>query len=214
MKKVLWLSVAFAACCAVAGLLLMLRPGEQPLARDTAPQPAPVQVATTSLPRPPAPTPAPPPPEPPAAPALVAAPDPAPAPVSAPNAPSKAKKSASSPRPAGTAKEPIRDPLAREALAFVGLDAAAEAYWHAAINDPNLSAHERSDLIEDLNEDGLSDPHHPTPEDLPIIMGRIQLIEAAGPYAMDQVNGDAFQEAYKDLINLANLALGGGQPVR
>ena len=32
--------------------------------------------------------------------------------------------------------------------------------------------------------------------------------------AMDRVNADAFQEAYKDLVNLANVALGGGRPVR
>ncbi len=44
--------------------------------------------------------------------------------------------------------------MAREALALVGLDPGAEEYWYAAINDPDLSAHERSDLIEDLNEDG------------------------------------------------------------
>jgi len=112
------------------------------------------------------------------------------------------------------AKEPLRDPLAREALALVGIDPAAEAYWEAAINDPNLSGHERADLIEDLNEDGLSDPKHPAPEDLPVILSRIQLIEAVGPYAIDQVNADAFQEAYKDLINLADVALGGGEPVR
>ena len=108
----------------------------------------------------------------------------------------------------------MKDPLAREALALVGVDPTAEAYWEAAINDPNLSAHERQDLIEDLNEDGLSDPKHPAPEDLPVILRRIQLIETGGPYAMDQVNADAFQEAYKDLVNLANLAMGGGDPVR
>jgi hypothetical protein len=49
---------------------------------------------------------------------------------------------------------------------------------------------------------------------LPVILSRILLIEAVGPDAMDQVNADAFQEAYKDLVNLANLALGGGGPVR
>ena len=86
--------------------------------------------------------------------------------------------------------------------------------WYGAINDASLSPHERQDLIEDLNEDGISDPKHPSPEDLPIILSRIQLIEAAGPYAMDQVNADAFQEAYKDLVNLANVAVGAGERVR
>ena len=115
---------------------------------------------------------------------------------------------------ASLAKEPLQDPLAREALALVGLDPIAEAYWYAAINNPTLPAKERQDLIEDLNEDGLSDPKQPGPEDLPVILSRIQHIEALGPNAMDKVNADAFEEAYKDLVNLASVALGGGEPVR
>jgi hypothetical protein len=31
---------------------------------------------------------------------------------------------------------------------------------------------------------------------------------------MDEVNADAFLEAYKDLVNLAAVALGRGEPVR
>ena len=112
------------------------------------------------------------------------------------------------------AKEALKDPTARLALAWVGTDPAAEAYWYEAINDPNLPPNERKDLIEDLNEDGLADPKHPTADDLPLIVRRLSIIETAGPAAMDQVNADAFQEAYKDLVNLANLAMGGGEPVR
>ena len=100
-------------------------------------------------------------------------------------------------------KAPPQDPLARAALARVGIDRAAESYWYAAINNPSLPANERKDLIEDLNEDGLNDPHNPTPDDLPVILNRIELIEAVGPDAMDKTNADAFQEAYKDLVNLA-----------
>jgi hypothetical protein len=37
-----------------------------------------------------------------------------------------------------------------------------------------------------------------------LIVSRIQLIEELAPYAMDQVNADAFREAYKDLVNLVN----------
>jgi hypothetical protein len=106
------------------------------------------------------------------------------------------------------------DPLARAALALVGADEWAAIYWYQAINDPNLPANERQDLIEDLNEDGLSDPKHPNVEDLPLIVSRLLIIEEVGPYAMDEVNADAFLEAYKDLMNLANVALGGGEPVR
>lgn len=100
-------------------------------------------------------------------------------------------------------------PAARFSLSLVGADTEAEAYWTAAINDPNLPANERKDLIEDLNEDGLSDAKHPGPEDLTLISNRIKLIEDLAPFAMDQVNAKAFAEAHKDLMNLAN-----GQPLQ
>ena len=109
----------------------------------------------------------------------------------------------------GRQKPEPQDPLARVALSFVGADPEAEAYWMEAINDPSLPANERKDLIEDLNEDGLSDPHHPGPGDLPLIVGRLQMIEQLAPYAMDRVNAEAFMEAYKDLANLLN-----GRPPR
>ena len=112
------------------------------------------------------------------------------------------------------ATEQLKDPVARMALAWVGADAESEAYWYAAINDPALPPNERQDLIEDLNEDGLSDPKHPTTDDLPLIVSRLLLVEEVGGDAMDAVNADAFQEAYKDLVNLANLAMGAGEPVR
>ena len=90
----------------------------------------------------------------------------------------------------------------RVALSLVGTDPEAERYWIAAINDSSLSAHERQDLIEDLNEDGLSDPKNPGVEDLPLIVSRLQIIEELAPDAMDKVNADAFREAYKDLSNM------------
>jgi hypothetical protein len=109
---------------------------------------------------------------------------------------------------------PPKDEIARVALSFVGADPEAEEYWVAAINDASLPADERQNLIEDLNEDGLSDPKHPSVDDLPLILNRIWLIETLADSAMDKVNADAFQEAYKDLLNLRNLAMGGGEPVR
>ena len=107
-------------------------------------------------------------------------------------------------------KPPIQDPMARSALAYVGADQDAETYWYKAINDPSLPAQERQDLIEDLNEDGLSDPHNPTADDLPLILSRIELIEEVVWDAMDEVNADAFLEAYKDLVNLAFQAMDNG----
>ena len=98
----------------------------------------------------------------------------------------------------------VQDPTARAALYFVGADPDANAYWENAIFDPHLPAEERKDLIEDLNETGLADPHHPSPADLPLILARIQLIDQLVPYSMDQVDANAFVEAHKDLVGMAN----------
>lgn len=125
-----------------------------------------------------------------------------------PQADQPKKSGASSGKPARV-KAPIQDAAARAALSFVGADPGAEAYWMGAINDPNLPAEERKDLIEDLNEDGLSDPQHPGPQDLPLIVNRLQLLEELAPYAMDRVNADAFAEAYKDLNDML-----AGRPVK
>jgi len=114
------------------------------------------------------------------------------------------------PRPEAQGAEPAA--VARRALALVGSDEEAEEVWVGAINDPSRSAHERSDLIEDLNEEGFADPKHVTPDDLPLIENRLSLIEQLAPDAMDQVNADAFAEAYKDLVNMYIKAGGlGGQ---
>jgi len=110
-------------------------------------------------------------------------------------------------------KEPLRDPLAREAMALVGVDEEAEAYWLEAIYDTSLPDQEREDLIEDLNEEGLSDPKHPGPEDLPVIwyrLGRIPEIAATA----DDFMLEHLREANKDLANLAEIAQGRGKPVR
>jgi len=122
--------------------------------------------------------------------------EPAPTEGQAPSVPASVAQPARPPKPE------LADPAARVALFFVGADAEAEGYWYTAINDPSLPPGEREDLIEDLNEEGLSDPRSPGPEDLPLLLNRLDLIEQYAPYAMDQVNADAFQEAYKDLVNL------------
>jgi hypothetical protein len=216
MKTVILAALTFAIACVVAGLIVVSRPAAREAASSAvkaAHQPEPARPRDEV--RPPAP-----PAEAPPAVADVAAP-PTPSVTPQDTAPPKAARadlrrpSAAAPLQRGSpAKEPLHDPLAREALALVGADPMAEAYWYAAINDPKLPANERQDLIEDLNEDGLSDPKHPGPEDLPLILSRLRLIEETGPNAIDQVNAEAFQEAYKDLLNLANLAAGGGEPVR
>lgn len=97
-----------------------------------------------------------------------------------------------------------QDPEARTALALVGADAISEQYWATAINNPDLPAKERQDLIEDLNEEGISDPKHPTANDLKMIKNRIKIIEELSPQAMDDVNAAAFKEAHKDLTEMLN----------
>jgi len=96
-------------------------------------------------------------------------------------------------------KRELQDPAAREALVLVGADAKAEEYWLKAINNPNLPAKEREDLIEDLNEVGL-DPKNLTANDLPLILKRIAIIEKLE--AMDEVNAAAIKEAHKDLTHM------------
>jgi hypothetical protein len=123
------------------------------------------------------------------------------APVVAP-AKKPAKASAQSNPAPLSAKAPLRDPLARDALYLVGVDPEAEQYWALAINDPLLPPHERQDLIEDLNEEGFPDPKNLTVDDLPLILSRIALIEQHAADSMDEVNAAAFMEAYKDLWNM------------
>lgn len=95
-----------------------------------------------------------------------------------------------------------KEPLARLALSYVGADPQANAFYQQAINDPVLTKGHRSNLIEDLNEDGFADPKNLTAADLPLILNRLALIEQLAPNAMDDVNAAAFKEAYKDLVNM------------
>ena len=97
----------------------------------------------------------------------------------------------------------VKERRARVALGMIGYDHEADEVWIQLINDPSVSANARHDLIEDLNDDGFPDPQNPTLDDLPLIKYRIQLIEELSPDAMDKVNSDAFQEAHKDLVNMA-----------
>ena len=96
----------------------------------------------------------------------------------------------------------VKAAVGRRALEMVGADSAAEQVWLMAINDSSLPEEVRQNLIEDLNEDGLSDPKNPTLADLPLIENRLTLIAALGPVAMDDVNAAAFREAYKDLAEM------------
>jgi hypothetical protein len=140
------------------------------------------------------------------APRVVVPQDPAPTPKRAEQASAAKKKDASKPPQVSKKDGPDR-PLPRQALDLVGADPVAEAIWMQAINDPSVSPHDRQDLIEDLNENGFDDPAHPSADDLPLIENRLAIIEALAPLAMDDVNAAAFEEAYKDLVNMHARAL-------
>jgi hypothetical protein len=113
--------------------------------------------------------------------------------------------------PNGGGKKTIQDPMARDALALVGMDPEAELYWYSAIQDPTLSKSERQDLVDDLNEQGLEDPKHPTLDDLPLILNRLEILEAVVPSLPE---GIEWQEPYDDLVNLVEVAMGGGKEVQ
>jgi len=134
-------------------------------------------------------------------PAVTAASEPPPAPKPAPVRP---RPQFTPPQPAqpGNPGRVLHDPMAREAMALVGNDPDAEAYWLAAINDPSVPGPEREDLIEDLNENGFINGRTPVPADLPLILRRIEIVEALEP--MDEVNAAAKQEVLKDLGNMVD----------
>jgi hypothetical protein len=92
----------------------------------------------------------------------------------------------------------------------VGVDSDAEDYWLGAVFDPNLPTSERQDLIDDLNEEGLPDPKHPTEDDLPVLYSRLEMLEALIPFVHGSLE---WEEAREDLLNLIANAMGGGYPV-
>ena len=107
-------------------------------------------------------------------------------------------------------KKVVVDPLAREALALVGVNPEAEKYWLDAVNDTSLPKSERQDLVDDLNEQGLPDPHHPTPDDLAMILKRLDILERIGPNLTDL----EYQEALRDLKQMGRVATGAGRRFR
>ena len=115
---------------------------------------------------------------------------------------------APAPSVSGKRKKEWEDPLAREALSYVGLDATAEIIWAEAIANPDLPPKEREDLIEDLNEEGFPDPKHITMDDLPLIVSRLALIEDYASAGLNEEVYPHFQEAYKDLLNMYGRLVG------
>lgn len=114
---------------------------------------------------------------------------------------------AGSGRSANTSVDAAADPavpikLAFRALWYLGADPEAERTWSRAINDPNMPAGVRSDLIADMIDEGYTDNNNPTKADLPLILARLEIIERHAPYARDPVNAQAFAEIYRDLLEM------------
>lgn len=211
--KTIPVTVIIAAGAVAVGAWMFLT---QPDQRETA-EPVAVPVHTS---QPPDATPAlhhapEPPALPPATAALAAVPKKAPLTDETPSIPPPQSANAALPAPTktGKPKPPLQAPMARAAMSFVGVDPDAESLWLEAIFSPSLPDKEREDLIEDLNEQGLSDPKRPGPEDLPVILNRIALIEKITPDA-DPFMLPHLREVHKDLVNLAALIQGEGKPVR
>lgn len=102
-----------------------------------------------------------------------------------------------------------KEPLARLALAYVGVSPQAAHLYHTAILDPALLPDQKRNLVEDLNQDGLANRKTPTPEDLRIIANRYTLTQAY--LQQDYVQNDplllaAFKEAHKDLQKMLEKA--------
>jgi hypothetical protein len=110
----------------------------------------------------------------------------------------------------GKGKKVVQDPLAREALALVGVNPEAEKYWYEAVHDGNLPQSERQDLIDDLNEKGLPNPHHPSPSDLPLIRSRIEILQHLIATLPD---GLEYKEAMSDMQRLERAAMGSGEKI-
>lgn len=190
--------IALVAFAAYAGFVRFRTATPQPrpqLAKTEAPAPEVPQVGSPSfaVPRPPNRFTDPLPP-----------PAPLPSPQTQPAEPKKLPPSATRPAKFADVNQDELTPqkIARVALSYVGADPVADQVWLAAINNPNFTPKERKDLIEDLNEEGFDDPKNLTRADLPLIVARLQMIEALAPQAADETNAAAFAEAYKDLANM------------
>ncbi len=108
-----------------------------------------------------------------------------------------------------------KEPLARVALTYVGANPQALGMFHTALLDPALLPDQKRNLVEDLNQDGISNRKAPTPEDLQIITKRYEITQAylQQDYVQnDRVLNAAFREADKDLRKLLERAAAAPAP--
>jgi hypothetical protein len=105
-----------------------------------------------------------------------------------------------------------KESLARLALAYVGANDQAIELFHEAVLDTTLKPDQTRNLIEDLNQDGLSNRKNLSPADLGIIAKRYALTQAylQQDYVINNKTlNAAFREADKDLANMLQRAAAG-----
>jgi len=105
-----------------------------------------------------------------------------------------------------------KESLARLALAYVGANDQAVELFHDAVLDPTLKPDQTRNLIEDLNQDGLSNRKNLSPADLDIVAKRYTLTQAylQQDYVINNKTlNAAFREADKDLANMLQRAAAG-----
>ena len=51
-----------------------------------------------------------------------------------------------------------------------------------------------------MEDEGYTDNSRPGPADLPLIIRRLEILERHAPYAMDEVNRQAFEEVYAVML--------------
>jgi hypothetical protein len=97
-----------------------------------------------------------------------------------------------------------REPLGRAALPYVGADPQANEFYDKVINDMTLTASQRNEFKEDLNEP--PNKGKISASDLPWIEGRIDFIEGQYARTPNSMNDPALNEAHKDLVNMKKAA--------
>lgn len=91
---------------------------------------------------------------------------------------------------------------ARAAVAEVGVNEESETVWLAAVNNRQIPAETRAELINALTEEGFSDTDEYTDDDLPLIAARLAIVERLAPESIDETNAAAFSQALETLSDL------------
>ncbi len=95
-----------------------------------------------------------------------------------------------------------KEPFARLALPYVGVNADAGRIFEAAIANTNLTTSERRELIKDLGQDGFSSSKTPSAADVTLARTRLALLQRLSAGVTDPAMLTAFNLANRDLIKV------------